>query len=206
MDKELYLKISKPLATCILCGASLAEAGKHPSALVVPVEESEGEEDDLPRREDYCPQCWEKCKGKEFFGYWLAKREPLKPRKVQNRRERNARLAAYFDYFYHQDRELHASRLFFLAHLLMRYGVLRWLRTEKDPENNSERIICRNLVTDEEVVIESAQPTDEELVAIKREIDELLLGTLSSAPVEGTSEESAPEAGTAPTSSDTPEA
>jgi hypothetical protein len=95
---------------------------------------------------------------------------------------------------------------FFLAHLLMRYGVLRWLRTEKDPENNSERIICRNLVTDEEVVIESAQPTDEELVAIKREIDELLLGTLSSAAVESTSEESAPEAGTAPTSFDTPEA
>lgn len=178
MDRETFLRIAKPQATCVLCGAPLAEAGKHPSVLVAPEAAQNGESDDIPRREDYCPRCWEDRASKNYVGFWITKREPPQPRKVQNRRERNARLAAYFDYFYHEDRVAHAPRLFFLAHLLMRYGVFRWLRTEVDEETGRERIYYRHLVNDEDVAIESAELSDEELVAIKREIDELLAGTL----------------------------
>ncbi len=178
MDREIYLKISKPRAECILCGAPLAEMGKHPSVLLPPAEGTDENEGDIPQRQDYCAECWEKCSQHNYVGFWVARREPPRPRKVQNRRERNARLAAYFDYFYHDQNGQHAGRLFFLAHLLMRYGVLRWLRTEKDPETQRERIVYRHVVADEDVVIESVELSDEELVLYKREVEELLAGTL----------------------------
>jgi hypothetical protein len=158
----------------------LAEQGKHPSVLVLPSEEGSEGEEEIPQRRDYCPTCWDRLDSRNYVGFWLARRDPPKPRKVQNRKERNARLAAYFDYFYHEDRAAHAARLCFLAHLLIRYQVLRWLRTEP-PEGpgRGERIICRNTITDEEVCVEMVQLADEELAAIKQEVDDLLAGVLS---------------------------
>lgn len=181
MDREAFLKIAKPQPTCVLCGATLAEVRRHPSALVAPDSDASESEEDVPRREDYCARCWEQRTSKQYVGFWITKREPPQPRKVQNRRERNARLAAYFDYFYREDPQSHAPRLYFLAHLLMRYGVLKWLRTELDPATGRERVWCRHMINDEEVSVEGVELTDEELVAIKREIDELLAGTLGSA-------------------------
>jgi len=177
MDREIYLKMGRPNPVCVLCETPLAEAGKHPSVLLPP-EPGAAPGDDIPRRQDYCQQCWEQRQARDYLGFWVTRREPPKPRKVQNRRERNARLAAYFDYFYNEDRAAHAARLFFLAHLLMRYGVLRWVRTEHDPASGREQIIYRHAIADEEVTIESVDVTDEELVQFKREVDELLAGTL----------------------------
>lgn len=178
MDREAFLKIAKPQPTCVLCGAALVEIGRHPSALVPPEGDATDTEEDLPRREDYCVRCWEQQTAKQYVGFWITKREPPQPRKVQNRRERNARLAAYFDYFYREDPQTHAPRLYFLAHLLMRYGVFKWLRTELDPATGRERVWYRHMINDEELSVEGVELTDEDLVAIKREIDELLAGTL----------------------------
>ncbi len=179
MDREVFLKLTKPQQHCVLCGAPLAEAGKHPSVLVpAQANDEEGDEADIPRRQDYCHACWEKHTAKDYLGFWITRREPPKPRRVQNRRERNARLAAYFDYFYREGGEAHAARLYFLAHLLMRYGVLRWVRTETDPETHKERISYRHMINDEEVVVEGAELSDDDLVVLKREVDELLAGTL----------------------------
>ncbi|MGC8840235.1 MAG: hypothetical protein ACP5QZ_02120 [Candidatus Sumerlaeaceae bacterium] len=179
MDREIFLRITKPQQQCVLCGAALAEGGKHPSVLL-PVEATDADEGepDIPQRRDYCPSCWQEHTAKDYLGFWITKREAPKPRRVQNRRERNARLAAYFDYFYREGGPIHAARLYFLAHLLMRYGVLRWLRTEHDTESQKETIFYRHVINDEEVKVESVELSDEELVALKREVDELLAGTL----------------------------
>ncbi|MCX7626142.1 MAG: hypothetical protein N2Z21_08025 [Candidatus Sumerlaeaceae bacterium] len=178
MDREAFLKIAKPQPTCVLCGAALTQAGRHPSVLVASEDPGADSDLDLPRREDYCVQCWEQQRAKDYVGFWLTKREPPQPRKVQNRRERNARLAAYFDYFYREDPQAHAPRLFFLSHLLMRYGVLKWRRTDIDPATGRERVYYHHLINDEEVVVDGVELSDDELVAIKREVDELLAGTL----------------------------
>jgi len=180
MEKELYLKIGRPRNTCIQCGAPIAEAGKHLSAIKTAAESAESGSSD-PIREDFCPECWAKLQERAFYGFWLARREKPGIPKWQTRKERNTTLLAYFDFLNQKPDPENAQHLFYLSHLLMKYHVFQWLRTEPPAdENGREKIIFRNTASDDEVIIE-AVPLDEEIIAsIKKEVDEFLKRSIGS--------------------------
>lgn len=172
MEKEQYLKISRPQNVCVSCGVPIADAGKHPSAIASPEEKAESDD---PVRRDFCPQCWESIRDKDYFSFWLARREKPKPRKIEGRKQRNATLLSYFDYLYEKKDPEYAQHLFFLAHMLMKFSVLRWVRTlpPASPEE-AERIVFKNTVTDDLLEIENVVLEDERVATIKKEIDEFL--------------------------------
>jgi hypothetical protein len=175
-EKDLYLKIGRPHNSCIACGAAIDHAGKHPSVLRRGGANAEGQEDpDAPRREDYCSGCWQEMAERDFIGFWVTKREPPKQRKIETKKERNAGLLAWFEHLRSQnpDEELKQS-LFFLAHLLMKYGVFKWQRTETGPDGN-EVIWFKQTGSEDEFDVVAVDFTDERSVEIKRELDEFLL-------------------------------
>ena len=177
MSKELYLKITRPQNVCVKCGAAINQEGHHPSAIFsasTPTATG-SEEDEAVLRQDFCPTCWQEVVGTDYYSFWLAKRERPKTRKIQNRKERNTTLLAYFDYLYQQNDAVNAQHLFFLAHLLMKFSVFKWVRTEPAvTAEGRERVVFRNTVTDDYITIESVTMEEERLVAIKREVDEFL--------------------------------
>lgn len=174
MDKQMYLKISRPQNVCVRCGATIAEAGKHPSA-IFEAEEKAKQEDESPLRQDYCSECWGKLNEKEYFSFWMARREKPKVKKIQTRKQRNATLLSYFDFLYQKNDPEYAQHLFFLAHLLMKFSVFRWLKSEPATEpDGEERIVFRNTATDDVVTITAVSLDEQRLVEIKREIDEFL--------------------------------
>ncbi len=181
VEKDLYLKIGRPTNSCVACGAEIAHAGKHPSILRKAAENAEAldgskDADDLgPRREDYCSKCWQDLSERDFVGYWLAKREPPKVRKIESKKERNAGLLAWFEHLQSQERDEETRQsLFFLAHLLMKYGVFKWQRTET-AEDDSELIFFKATGSEDEVSVATVELSDERSVEIKRELDAFLL-------------------------------
>jgi hypothetical protein len=173
VDKESYLKIGRPANACVRCGATIAETGKHPSILVAT--EPADEDADEPIRRDFCPACWDEIRDQDYFSFWLARREKPSPNKARSRKERNSTLLSYFDYLYQQDNSEYAQHLFFISHLLMKFSVFRWVRSEPpEAPGGNERIIFRNTVTDDFVTIESVTLDEERIAAIKKEIDEYL--------------------------------
>jgi hypothetical protein len=199
-EKDLYLKIGKPNNACASCGAPITHAGKHPSVLLreasAPVTTEDAASDELPglpssqpsldgdspRREDYCANCWGTLNEKEYYSYWLARREPPKARKIESRKERNAAILAWFDLLRSQtadDENLQAQ--YFLAHLLMKYGVLKWQRTDTDAAGN-EVIYFRQTGTEDDVAVAAVELNDETTAEIKRKLDEYLLQYANAGP------------------------
>src|SRR5215204_572071 len=123
MDKDLYLRIGKPQNVCVRCSAQISDAGKHPSALMEQEPQSglEGTDQEGPVRQDYCSECWKELAADNFVSFWLARREPPKARKIQNRKERNAALLSYFESLKGKNDLESCQSLFVLAHLLMKY-------------------------------------------------------------------------------------
>lgn len=185
-EKDLYMKIGRPRNTCVSCGAAIAHAGRHPSVLrrgggdaADGNEQAEG-----PHREDYCEPCWQELAERDFVGFWVTRREPPKQRKIETRKERNAAMVAWFEHLRDQnpDEEIRQS-LFFLAHLLMKYGVFKWQRTETR-DDGSEVIIFRATGSEDEIEITAVDFSDERSVEIKRELDEFLLQYANAQPEE----------------------
>ncbi len=138
---------------------------------------------DGPTRQDYCPACWEKVRQKNYFSFWIARREAPKPRKIKNRKERNAALLAYFDVLVQKNDSAYSQHLFFLAHLLMKFSVLKWVRSDPATEaGGRERIVFRNTATDDHVTIDSVILEDEAVARIKREIDEYICRNVEGEP------------------------
>lgn len=193
MEKDLYLKIGRPTNTCIVCGVEITRAGKHPSILrpagsgVSPAAErqaetsasasSEHEVTDKtgPQREDYCQECWQAAAEKDYLGYWMARRVPPKARKIESKKERNAGVLAWFDHLRTRP-PAHANlqSQYFLAHLLMKYGVLKWTRTETR-DDGQEVIYFRQTGQEDEVAVTAVELDDETSGEIKRKLDEFLL-------------------------------
>jgi hypothetical protein len=172
LSREIYLKIARPRNTCAKCGASLATGEHHPSVLaVVPDEEEDAAAE--PLREDFCKECWPEVRDRGFYGFWIARREPPKPDGRASRRERNAILLSYFDLL-SRDAAANAQRLYVVAHLLMKFQVFRWLRTERDGDTSAETVVFRNTATDEEVSITATPPDGEVVAAIVDEINQYL--------------------------------
>lgn len=174
-EKDLYLKIGRPHNTCMKCEIHINVAGKHPSILR-PEEKRAKNQADAPLREDYCANCWKEMQDEDYSGFWLSKREAPKPRKIQNKKERNAALISYFEAARKQEVYTPEIKeiLFFTAHLLMKYGVFKWVRTDLDETNGIETIIFRNGNLEEEIPVEEITLTDERGLELKNEVDDYL--------------------------------
>jgi hypothetical protein len=164
MDRDTYLKIQRPADQCLMCEADLVAARKHPSAILM-------EDEDMLRR-DYCAACWERLSGEEFFSFWIAKRDVVPARTRILREERDRMLLAYFERLSTEAQREETSaereaRRFFLAHLLMRFRVFRWLRTEHE----DGRIVFQNVQTAEEWSISQVELSDEAVLQVKQEIE-----------------------------------
>jgi hypothetical protein len=212
MDKDLYLRITRPQNVCVKCGAAIAEAGKHLSAIFAagpPMDAAPDDDDEGVLRQDFCPACWEEIRGTDYFSFWLARREKPKPRKIQNRKERNTMLLSYFDHLYQEASPDNGQHLYFLAHLLMKFSVFRWVRNEPPAaEGLPGRVVFRNTATDDFVTVEEVVMDEERLVAIKRGVDEFLSRALTEDPgaQNPPAESGAADTPQAPDSPATPEA
>lgn len=174
MEKEMYLKIGRPQNTCVRCGVKIGDSGQHPSVIVA-TGGNISDEDEAAIRQDYCPTCWEQMRDQDYIGFWLAKREKPKVLRLQSRKERNAALLSYFDFLYQKGDPEFAQHVFFVSHLLMKFGVLKWVRTEPPATTGArEQIVFRNTVTDDFVTIESVVLEEDRLASIKTEVDEYL--------------------------------
>jgi hypothetical protein len=174
MTRESFLKMGRPQNACVRCGKALAETGHHLSALATTVPDDDDENAEL-RREDYCRECWAEIEQKTFVGFWMARREPPKPGKAKSRRERNLVLASLFDFLRESGDPANAQKLFVLAHLLMKFQVLRWLRTEDPAEKEGPSLIVfRHALTGEEVSVETMQLDEEDMAMVVAEIDEYI--------------------------------
>lgn len=173
MNRELYLKIGRPRNACVACGAEIAVAGVHPSALT---HMPEDDEDDmsLPVREDYCSECWGALEEKKFLGFWMARREAPRPDPVKTRKERNQLLLSYFHMLRQEGVEL--DSIYVLAHLLMKFQVLKWLRTEHSAggDDAPDHIVFRCVPADEEVTVVARQVSEERAEQIMGEIEAVL--------------------------------
>lgn len=182
-DKELYLKIGRPQNACVQCGATISHAGKHPSALLDPDGPDTAPRADVTLRRDYCVDCWKQLGHEPYVGFWLARREAPKVRAVKTRKERNAALLSYFELLRQEPEENNderGPRLFFIAHLLMKYGVLKWVRSDAAAHPGApEIIVFRNASADEFVEIESVELDDQHLAEIKKDVDEFLARAVS---------------------------
>lgn len=168
----MYLKISRPRNTCAKCGAPLAARASHPSVLAM-VPDDDDDATGEPLREDFCDQCWPEVRERGFYGFWIARREAPKPDGRASRRERNAILLSYFD-FLSRDTATNAQRLYVVAHLLMKFQVFKWVRTERDGTSPAETVVFRNTATDEEVSVTAAPPDGDAVAAIVDEINHYL--------------------------------
>lgn len=192
LEKDLYLKIGRPTNACIVCGVEITHAGKHPSVLRSPeaaatpaapddapaeatASPSQEPEKTGPQREDYCQECWQKATGRDFLGYWMARRDPPKTRKIESKKERNAGVLAWFDLLRTRPPE-HANlqSQYFLAHLLMKYGVLKWVKTELR-DDGQEVIYFRQTGQEEEIAVAAVELDDATSGEIKKKLDEFLL-------------------------------
>ena len=176
MDKEKYLNIKRPEKKCLLCGKSLVETVKHPSILK--------EDEETPLRKDFCPECWEKCRDKEYFSYWLTRRiQPDKGKKI-SKKERNNILLRLFENLYAKEETKDSYVLFFLVHLLMRYKVFSWYGSEKeagDPEKGippKTYLVFENKDTGEKIRIPDREIDAEKTAETKKEIDHYLMENL----------------------------
>lgn len=187
IEKDMYLKIGRPRNTCAACGTVISHAGKHPSVLRVGGNQpNDGTELPLdpnaPHREDYCADCWKKYTERDFMSFWVTKREAPKQRKIESKKERNAGLLAWFEHLQSLPQDLETRQsIYFLAHLLMKYGVFKWQRTETSPEGG-EQIFFRQGSAEEEIVVASEELDDERSLEIKKVLDAFLLQYANSQP------------------------
>ena len=176
MDKNMYLKIQRPGDKCLGCGADLIAAHKHPSAVRM-----DGAAESL-ERSDYCAECWGKLEEGQYFSHWLAKREAPPERNRISREERNRLLLALFELLSvggeaegqtGEDGALAVDSeaiRYFLGHLLMRFRIFKWHRTEAD----SGLIFFENTQSGESYSVQSMELDDETILKIKNVVEECL--------------------------------
>lgn len=180
MDRNLYLKIQRPGDRCLNCGADLVAALKHPSAVMM----DEGGE--ALERKDYCPACWQQhVESQQYFSRWLTKREiPIERTRI-SREERNRLLLALFELL-SSGGEVDLSAQgeeaenappvdpeavrFFLGHLLMRFRVFRWHRTEAQ----TGTIFFENIRSGESYSVATVDLDDASILRIKQVIEDFL--------------------------------
>lgn len=172
LEREYLQHVHRPGRVCALCGVSLAEQKRHPSVLM---EEATG--DEIPRR-DFCPQCWGRMTERTYFSYWFAQRlAPPAPNRRLAKAERNEALWRLFNALAAQQLQEHEPHLFLLAHLLMKYGVLKWKENRPEAEAGPGAlgwVVFEHPQTGEEYKVRERPLNDTALERVITEIDQLV--------------------------------
>lgn len=140
--------------------------------------ESTPETQETPfQRFDLCADCWAAFKDQAYFSYWMGRPNTsnLPPKKL-NRVERNLALLALFDSLAERNGEEndYTPHLFFLAHLLMRYKIFKWLPALRDPANGRKTLLFSRSDSEEPVQVSDMDLPDEMIASIKDEIEQYL--------------------------------
>lgn len=180
MDREQYLQVARSAGICALCGQSLAGKERHPSIIEdLPAKQEktreeksrkDKEEEHKPSRKDFCPQCWQNLGDRNYFSFWLAKRAKPAPNRRLAKSERNEALWRLFSALTAQPTEETLSQCFLLAHLLMKYGILRWKANIADGEG-ARWIVFEHASTGEECRVRDLALTDDGLVQALQDIE-----------------------------------
>ncbi len=136
----------------------------------------ESEEESFLRL-DYCEACWQELKDRAFFSFWVSKRTTTDlPRKKLSKTERNLALVALFDSLSERDDSEvdFTPHLFFLAHLLMKFKIFKWVVTKPDPKTGDLIIHFARTDSEEEVLVADMDMPPEMVVRIKEEIESYL--------------------------------
>ena len=169
MDKESLLSIGRPRKICLNCNNPIDVIERHPSIL------RHNPEGGGFERQDYCPDCWEHLKDDIYESFWITKRDPLS-RKIpkMTRRERSTAIRVLFESVWDRresgDMDEH---LFFLAHLLMKWGGLKW-RKNRTNENGQEYVVFEDPTSGDVIEIKSIEVQDERILSIRSEIERFL--------------------------------
>jgi len=176
MDKEALQTIGRPHRTCANCDAALVQIERHASALR-PAGRAKLE------RLDYCPDCWTAIKDEIYDSFWITRREVKAPRIRLNRRQRSVALRALFESLWDRREddgstseeapELASARLYVLAHLLLKWGGLRW-RENRIDEDGRERVIFEDPASGTAIEIPGIELDDERTATVMQEIEDFL--------------------------------
>ncbi|MDD4278320.1 hypothetical protein GX645_05785 [Candidatus Sumerlaeota bacterium] len=167
MKKEILQRISKPRKTCIACQKPLQGIGAHPVAIsgINGADLSDADPEEI-FREDFCDECWgEAQKDKQVLAKWMGKQEQPKPSKLHTRRERAAVLTKWFDALQATERTLKRDQyLYVIAHLLMKYQVLKWEKSSSFAEASpTEQPKVSFKTQDDDIITVDAVPLDPEI-------------------------------------------
>lgn len=142
---------------------------------------AENDEENLFERRDYCPKCWQELKDAAYFSFWIGHRSAASdlPAQKLNKAERNIALAALFDSLAEREEEEtdFSPHLFFLAHLLMKFKIFKWLPSGPHPETGESMLRFLKVQTGEEVFIRDIEMPDEMVGKIKEEVEAYLTET-----------------------------
>lgn len=167
IEKEQILTLERPKGQCAECGAPLQDLDRHPSRLRMRENDSE--------RADFCPDCWQFAKDEAYDSYWVTRRVKKEKRAPKlSRREKAVAARALFESLWEQrENEEVDAHLYFLAHLLLRWGGLKWKRNEP-AESGGEMLVFENPATNEEIEIRAVDTSEESIQAIKERIENFL--------------------------------
>lgn len=165
MEKDVLLSIGRPQKLCMNCNMPLEAIERHPSILK-----------NLKARQierlDYCPDCWRQMKDEVYESFWITKRV-IKEQKVRklSRKERNTALRILFESLWERrETEDVGPHVFFLAHLLMKWGGLKWRECRVDAYER-ETIVFEDPASGDRIEVVAVDPADERMNAVKEEIE-----------------------------------
>jgi hypothetical protein len=167
VEKEHLLSIGRPQKLCKNCNSLIEEIERHPSILKT---SGQGFE-----RWDYCPECWGEIKDETYESFWITRRD-VGNKKVRrlSRRERSCALRALFESLWERrETEEVGPHAFVLAHLLMKWGGLKWVEDIQDIQGG-EIVVFEDPTTGDRIRIESVEIDDARALAIKEEVEAFL--------------------------------
>jgi hypothetical protein len=169
VDKEQLQALSRPRKLCMNCNAPIDMVERHPS--VVKASDTQLE------RYDYCSACWEHVKDEVFDSFWMARREQRRRVPKLSRRQRSVALRALFESLrerQEEDDQDARARLFLIAHLLMKWGGLRWRENLTGVAPGDEVIVFEDPLSGERHEIASVSMDDAALARVKAEVEDFL--------------------------------
>lgn len=150
IDREQYMKFSRPRNTCLLCMKPLNVDGRHQSQIAL------GDADEAVRK-DFCLECWGSMGREEYFSFWVTTRvsAPSAEERRLAKSDRNEALWRLFAALYAAESRDLAPQLFLLAHLLMKYKVLIFVGVQPDGRLGFKAPKLDDLYFVEDVAIDS---------------------------------------------------
>jgi len=132
-------------------------------------------------RLDYCTKCWNAMKEQAYFSFWIGRRSAGDlPVGKLTKAERNVALAALFDSLAERGDEEqtdYSPHLFFLAHLLMKFKIFKWMPSVAHPETGEPMLRFLRAQTGEEVLVRNVEMPQEMVARVKEEVETYLQQT-----------------------------